>query len=324
MGMAPGRRRRFQGGPSLALDLTSGSLNPLFTFARSSSAAYFDNTGARLLATANTPRFNYDPATLQAKGLLIEEGRTNLLLNSLLDGTSLSTQPVTVTAVSHVLSFYGTGTVTLSGASTAGPLVGTGASNRVSLVFTPTAGTLTVTVTGSVKWAQLEVGAFVTSHIPTAGAAVARSPDIAYSTGASLASWFDGSQGTFATEFDTTGPLTFARVIGTNLAGAPAYINLGNNASLIGIYNGTVSLDKNVGGANTAAGVKAASCYNALGRSITMEGATPSTDANTMTAPATIYLGCHGGGGNFLNGHIKTFRFFRRRFGEAELQGITL
>jgi hypothetical protein len=79
------------------------------------------------------------------KGLLREpEARTNLLLNS---GT-LSTQNVTVSAVQYVLSFTGTGTVTLSGASTAGPLVGTGTgeNNRVQLVFTPSAGTLTCTV----------------------------------------------------------------------------------------------------------------------------------------------------------------------------------
>ena len=43
--------------------------------------------------------------------LLVEEGRTNLLLNS----ATLGTQGVTVTAVAHTLSFYGTGTITLNG-----------------------------------------------------------------------------------------------------------------------------------------------------------------------------------------------------------------
>lgn len=76
--------------------------------------------------------------------------------NWLLATTTLSTQNVTVLAGQMVLSFYGTGTVTLSGTSTAGPLVGTGVSDRVSLTFTPTAGTLTLTVSGSVTQAQLE------------------------------------------------------------------------------------------------------------------------------------------------------------------------
>jgi hypothetical protein len=77
---------------------------------------------------------------------------------NLLDGTAaLATQSVTVVAASHTLSFTGDGTVTLSGASTAGPLVGTGATDRVSLVFTPTAGSLTLTVSGTVTDADLRV-----------------------------------------------------------------------------------------------------------------------------------------------------------------------
>jgi hypothetical protein len=85
-------------------------------------------------------------------GIVPLGGRRNLLLNT----DTLATQSVTVTAVPHTLSFYGTGTVTLTGVSTAGPLVGTGAGNRVYLEFTPTAGSLTLTVSGSVTFAQLE------------------------------------------------------------------------------------------------------------------------------------------------------------------------
>jgi hypothetical protein len=84
--------------------------------------------------------------------------------NMLAASDALSTQSVTVTAIAHTLSFTGTGTVTLSGASTSGPLVGTGASNRVSLTFTPTAGTLTLTVSGSVTLAQLETGSTATTY----------------------------------------------------------------------------------------------------------------------------------------------------------------
>ena len=82
-------------------------------------------------------------------------GRVRNLLSAT---TTLATQSRTVTAVSHTLSFKGTGTVTLSGASTAGPLVGTGDDDRVSLVFTPSAASLTLTVSGSVTDAQLEIG----------------------------------------------------------------------------------------------------------------------------------------------------------------------
>lgn len=81
-------------------------------------------------------------------------GVVNLLLNT----ETLATQSRTVTAVRHTLSFTGTGSITLSGASTAGPLVGTGVNDRVSLTFTPTAGSLTLTVSGSVTKGQLNLG----------------------------------------------------------------------------------------------------------------------------------------------------------------------
>ena len=134
----------------------------------------------------------YNGAEWVNEGVLVEsEARTNLLLNS---GT-LATQNVTVTAVPHTLHFTGTGTVTLSGASTAGPLVGTGAgeNNRVSLTFTPTAGTLTLTVTGTVTNADLEVGSTLSSHKPTSGSTVTRAADSNTSgelTYDSTAMWF--------------------------------------------------------------------------------------------------------------------------------------
>jgi hypothetical protein len=76
--------------------------------------------------------------------------RRNLLLAT----DTLATQNVTVTAEIHTLYIQGTGSVTLSGTGS-GTLSGTGANDRVTLVFTPTAGTLTLTVSGTVTFGML-------------------------------------------------------------------------------------------------------------------------------------------------------------------------
>lgn len=151
--------------------MTPGSLDGRIVFTRTTTATYFDSSGTMQTAAINAPRWDYDPITHVLKGVLIEESRINVLLNS----SALGTQSVTVTAQQYFLSFYGTGTVTLSGTAT-GSLVGTGP-QRVSMTFTPTAGSLTLTVTGSVTNAQLEAGQFPTSYIPTTAAAVTRAQD---------------------------------------------------------------------------------------------------------------------------------------------------
>lgn len=121
-------------------------------------------------------RVDYSDGSGVGKQLVEPAAATNLLLNT----NTLSTQNVTVTAVAHTLHFTGTGTVTLSGASTAGPLVGTGTgeNNRVSLTFTPSAGTLTCTVTGTVTNAFLEVGSVPSSYIPSGASQAIRAAEL--------------------------------------------------------------------------------------------------------------------------------------------------
>jgi hypothetical protein len=98
-----------------------------------------------------------------ALGLYSETAATNLFVSP----RAPATQGVSVTAQAYTLSFDGTGTITLSGASTAGPLVGTGANDRVSLTFTPSVGTLTLTVSGTMDFVQLETGTISTTFTET-------------------------------------------------------------------------------------------------------------------------------------------------------------
>lgn len=69
--------------PRMALDFTTGVLDPRVTVARLLNTATRTNSSGLIeVVNANLPRFDYDPVTLAPKGLLIEEARTNLLLRS--------------------------------------------------------------------------------------------------------------------------------------------------------------------------------------------------------------------------------------------------
>lgn len=136
---------------------------------RNTSATRIDENGNIVDASVNVARIDYSNGSA---AILSEPQRTNLVYPS----DIATTQVRAVTAVAHTLSFYGTGTVTLSGAFS-GSLVGTGIKNRVSLTFTPTAGNLTITVSGSVTNWQLEAGSNATSVIKTISGSVTRNAD---------------------------------------------------------------------------------------------------------------------------------------------------
>jgi hypothetical protein len=143
--------------PPITMSNTEGS------FARSTAATYIDSTGAVVSAAANTPRVTYDPITKECLGVLYEPARTNLVAGS----DTPATQNITIsTGGTYTFSFYGTGTVVLSGAATT-TLTGTSATTRITRVLTVNFGTLTVTITGTVTKAQLELGSFATSYIPS-------------------------------------------------------------------------------------------------------------------------------------------------------------
>ena len=229
-----------------------GSLPPGVTFSRASPASYQDASGVIQTAAVDQPRWDYAGGSL--RGLLIEEARTNLLLNS----ATLGTQSVAVTAQAYTLSFYGTGTVTKSGAAT-GALVGTGVGQRVSQTFTPTAGTLTCTVTGSVLNAQIEAGSFATSWITTAGATATRAQDVMSMP--LNASWFDPAKGSLVVDYMVEGVNPSLTVI------TPAQlVGAANNFILVDqCLQGTATAPQlYIGNVNVAAGGGGNCQYNAV------------------------------------------------------------
>lgn len=109
------------------------------------------------------PGKHYKQTTAGARPILARMPKSGIRNRFTVASATLASTTVAVTAVSWVLSFKGTGSVALSGAHT-GNLVGSGVSNRVQVAFTPTAGTLTLTITGSVTDAQIEIGSVATPY----------------------------------------------------------------------------------------------------------------------------------------------------------------
>lgn len=65
-----------------AFDFTTGALPPTVSFTRASAAWRWNSSGVLVPETTDVPRFQYNPATLTPRGLLIEEAQTNTFTKS--------------------------------------------------------------------------------------------------------------------------------------------------------------------------------------------------------------------------------------------------
>lgn len=318
--------------PKLALDFTTAALDPRVTFTRSGNTATVINSSGVITAiNADLPRFDYNPTTLACEGLLIEESRTNLLLNSLIDGTNLGTQVVTVTAVAHTLSFYGTGTVTLSGAHSA-TANGTGAyPTRTTYTFTPTAGALTLTVSGTVQFANLEVGAFATSFIPTDATTKTRNIDVVKLTGSNFTSWFNATQGTLYVEGTVVNSITgstpriFAGLVdagGTEIFSLEARSSTNTRARSM-----TGGVFVQASDAFSALGVERelAGSYIAGEIAMSVEARTPITAVSNVPSPDQMVIGAafNTAAASYANGRIKRVMYWPQKLTPAELRAST-
>lgn len=320
--------------PRLALDFTTASLDSRVTFTRTGNTATVTNSSGVIVGiNADLPRFDYNPTTLACKGLLIEEARTNLLLNSLIDGTNLTTQIVVTTAVSTTLSFYGTGEIVLSGTSSA-TVTGTGAyPSRKTHTFTPTAGALTLTVTGTVQYAQLEVGGFATSFIPTAASQVTRTADLATMTGTNFSDWYNADEGTFnvqlinidSTTADSTIFCTDDGLTNQQNQNSFRVITLGTsylntirtaNVQVSSLSTGTVAVGSL---ANIAGAYKLNSFAAAL------NGGTTQTDTGGALPPSQTRLrfGLRGTGTPVMSMHLQKLNFWPQRLINNEVRAFS-
>jgi hypothetical protein len=136
------RARFFGAAPSLLLDFMAGTMSPLITFTRASSATYFDSAGVLQSAANNVPRFDYNPSTLAAQGLLIEESRTNSIRNNTMVGAVAGTPGTAPTNWSRSAS-------PTSGISN--EIVGTGTESGITYIDLRFTGTATATISFNIN-----------------------------------------------------------------------------------------------------------------------------------------------------------------------------
>lgn len=396
---------------SLSLNFLSGeTLDPSISASGGANGTRVNSSGVLVAATA--PRYDYNPATLAARGILIEAARTNLVLQSdAFDNVAWTKSGSTVTAnataspagtatgdklvedaantahwlyqvattsatVLNTWSFYakagertrvyggladGAGTNGVGAtfdlvAMTAATLTfGTGSGvsatitdagggwRRCTVSGIPAAAGASVQASiyldngsgisyqgngtsGAFIWgAQLEVGAFPTSYIPTVAASVTRSADVLTMTGANFSSWFNQSEGTFVVACDTasiTGMSALAANDGT--ANDRHLINATAAAALVQVTDGGATQASLALSAFTAnASFKVAYSYKVNDFAASKDGAAVVTDVSgTIPTPNRLLLGSNGS--TYLNGHLSSVSYWNTRLANSQLQALSV
>ena len=320
--------------PSLNLDFAnSKTVDPRITFTRASSATYFDEKGVMRTAPAGVPRIDHDPVTGECKGLLIEEQRTRL---NFVSATPTVAENVTVTAVAHTVSFYGAGSIVLSGAHVA-TITGSGAfPTRTNLTFTPTAGTLTITPSGTVQHLQLEVGAFATSVIQGEASQVTRAADNAVMTGTNFSDWYRQDEAAFVVEYNSANSASL--VASDTIGRGGTCLSDGTTSNQISIANALRRSVITKGGVTQAdmtanlavdAGTeyKFGLSYKTNSVYACRNGLSSSAEDISAEIPYVnkLLIGAGNGAGlGALNGHIKRLAYYPKRLTNGQLQALTV
>jgi hypothetical protein len=343
------------------------------------------------------PRFDHDPVTLACRGLLIEEGRTNLFSSTNLNdwltvrvtktaitGIGLTNQATTLTIFDTGSTYIYRGATLTTGVAYAisvrvkagtapscsfgvfedvkfsrnfnlstNQWAASGGSAEftnytvtpnidgwflVSAIYTPTGATGlksigfiisgTLTETASFDTPQIEAGAFPTSYIPTTTGTLARSADVCSVT---TAGWSNAGNDTMVAEY-------FVR----NFLSGSIVLEGGPLVSWMSVSFTGVNQQRNIyrhGGtsnrvdANSDANSVSLTSINKIaltsGEQIALNGSLSQTlfgDPTQSDISTILNIGRRSdfGGANYLNGHIASIRYYRKRLPDAKLQALTV
>jgi len=195
------------------------------------------------------------------------------------------------------------------------------------------AATSAIDITLRIGLPQLELGAFATSVIPTTTAAATRAADVLSITGANFSSWYNQAEGTTLVEAATlpnvtATVITYAISDGTFNQSIYGTFITGNTYRGANVLDGGVAqanLIANFAGLTTTNNTKDAFAYKLNDFAESCNGVATRTDtAGTVPAVNRLYIGSSwSGNSNFLNGHIRSFKYYPTRLSNVQLQSLT-
>lgn len=180
-------------------------------------------------------------------------------------------------------------------------------------------------ISGLFVWgAQWEDGAFATSYIPTVASQVTRTADTALIQAPNFAPWYRQSEGTLLVEWgsSTTNSLAVANLSdGTSNNRITVQNDNGFQGAILVGGAAQASLD----GGTIGAINKVAFAFKANDFALSLGGGAAVTDASgSMPTVDRLILGANGAGSaSFLNGHIRSIRYYPVRLSDAQLQALT-
>jgi hypothetical protein len=313
------------GGPVLDLNFLTGTLPSVVTFTRSSgatSALYTDAAGAAFTT------YTSNQARLSSSGLLIEEARTNSLLNS---GSPATQTTGSLGTGTYVLFGNGSGTLTSAAGTATGSGFGTIStlSGNFQTITITVAGTVTITVSGTVDWFDLQAGTFPTSHIVTTGAAATRSVDVAsVSTGAFA--WSRSAATIYAEAIAPPIPASGTSLLWEVNGGGGNRYGMDFTTSPLHIENffrTNVSLNTSGGNVTGGAVVKSILAVNGSSAVMSVNGGAPitTTGATFNGTFSTIGIGASVSfpTASELNNCMRRLKIWNRALSAAQVQGLT-
>ena len=195
-------------------------------------------------------------------------------------------------------------------------------------------------VSGLFIWgAQLEVGAFSTSYIPTVASQVTRTADVATMTGTNFSSWYNQGQGAVYVQSDTSN-LT-ATNNGILAIGNPA-LGFGSGEMMYALYNASASGQINFNSFDN--GVQQASvtpavtpvinvpirfvfAYASTNYAASVSASAPTSGGGSVPTPTSMSIGSlvsgWSGASQYLNGHVQKLNYYPQRIINAEVQAFS-